>query len=85
MSNQLNNQMADIASIRVLDEAYAWLKRQRTDAPAHRPFWAMSLQWPSIRDQPRLVQYVKNWIRWAKTGVSLNVKALILKITEILY
>jgi hypothetical protein len=35
-------------------------------------------------DQPRLVQYLKNWIRWAKTGVSLNVKALILKTTEIL-
>ena len=137
----------------MLDEAYAWLKRQRTDAPANRPFWAMSLQWPTIRarlrlqlqagdylfsplehiqlktsewigrvskgfdflgyhislkglsiakrsfdrmslklhrlfeqgaDYARLVQYLKNWIRWAKTGVSLNVKALTLNITKIL-
>jgi hypothetical protein len=35
-------------------------------------------------DHARLVQYLKNWIRWAKTGVSLHVKALTLKITEIL-
>jgi hypothetical protein len=142
MSNQANNQMADIASFRKLDEAYAWLKRQRhrNETSAHRPFWAMSLQWPTIRarlreqltaanktwigrvskgfdflgyhislnglsmakrsfdrmsvkfhrlfeqgaDQARLVQYLQHWIRWAKIGVSLNVKALILKITEIL-
>ena len=30
-----------------------------------------------------LVQYVKNCIRWVTTGVSFNIKALILKTTEI--
>ena len=35
-------------------------------------------------DQARPVQTLQHWIRWAKTGVSLKVKALILKTTEIL-
>ena len=34
-------------------------------------------------DQPRLVQYQQYWIRWVTTGVSLNVKSLILKTTAI--
>ena len=140
MSYPANNQITAIASFRVLDEAYTWLRRQRLNSDANRPFWGLSLQWPKIRselrlqlqagnktwvgrvskgfdflgvhislnglsmakrswdrmtvklhrlfeqgaDQPRLVQTLKNWIRWAKTGVSLNIKALILKTTEIL-
>jgi RNA-directed DNA polymerase len=54
MRVQANNQMAVIASFRVLDEAYAWLRHQHLDAPANRPFWAMSLQWPTVRAQLRL-------------------------------
>ena len=48
------NQMTAIASHSVLDNAYAWLRHQRLDAPANRPFWALSLQWPRIRFQLRL-------------------------------
>ena len=32
----------------------------------------------------RLVKYVNNWIKWARSGVSLNVKELKLKTTSIL-
>ena len=55
---------------------------------ANRSFDRMSLKLHRLfeqgADHARLVQYLKNWIRWAKTGVSLNVKALTLNITKIL-
>ena len=35
-------------------------------------------------DNQRLVNYVKNWIRWAKAGVSLDVETLYLTTTKIL-
>mgnify|MGYP001360134322 CR=1 FL=1 len=36
-------------------------------------------------DIPRLVKYVNNWIKWARSGVFLNVKELKLKTTSILH
>ena len=54
MGESAMNQITSLASIRVLDDAYAWLRRQRQKAPANRPFWVLSLQWPTIRAQLRL-------------------------------
>ena len=46
--------------------------------------WTNNLMSKNSSHQPCGVQFVKKLIRWAKTGVSVNVKALILKTTEIL-
>jgi RNA-directed DNA polymerase len=53
MSMAANNTMSTIASGRVLDEAYAWLRSRRLDRSANNDFWALSLHWPTVRGELR--------------------------------
>ena len=48
MNRLANNTMSTIASGRVLDEAYAWLRLRRLDRSANNDFWALSLHWPVL-------------------------------------
>ena len=54
MQVKSNNLISQIASTRVLDAAYDWLRALRLDAQPNNPFWSLSLYWPTIRAQCRL-------------------------------
>ena len=55
---------------------------------AQRSFDRMLVRFNRLYEQgvntSRLIKYVRNWIKWARSGVSLNVKELKLKTTTIL-
>ena len=104
-----NNMISEIASTRILDAAYAWLRALRIDAhpnnakgiaflgyeisPGDLSLSARSFDRMCVRDQrlyeqganvSRLTKYVRLWIKWARSGVSLDIEKLKLKTTKIL-
>ena len=54
MTRLTNNLMSEISSYHVLDTAYAWLQANRLNSHPNNPFWSLSLNWPSIRENLRI-------------------------------
>ena len=56
-----NNLMSTIASVSVLDAAYAWLRAHRLESHPNNPFWSLSIKWPSIRTHLRTTLQAGNY------------------------